>query len=161
MWLTATMYAVGAGLGLGVARSPLRGAHWEVAIRAQILIAACVLGVVAAWRLHTARQLEVPFGIELVLIAVLIAALTIRGSHSRGEAALWSWAATANSSFWAIPLATAVAGADGAVLAVLADRAAAVRTAYANCWPRLNASCTARRSPPTHCLNIRAPRSGC
>jgi len=130
MWLTGSMYALGGLIGLVAGRARPQGPRWPVAIRAQILAAACVLGVVAAWRLHTARQLEVPLGIEAILVGVLVAAFAIRGDASRGEAALWSWAATANSSFWAIPLATAVAGADGAVLAVLADRAGAVRTAY-------------------------------
>jgi hypothetical protein len=145
MWLTGSMYAVGAAIGLGIARSPLRGAHWPVAIRVQILIAACVLGVVAAWRLHTARQLEVPLGIEAVLVCGLVAALMTRGSGSRGEASLWSWAATANSAFWAVPLATALAGADGAVPAVLADRAAAPRTAYATHLLRADAPYPQRR----------------
>ena len=130
VWLTGSMYALGAVLGLTIGQSRMRASHWPVAIRAQILVAACLLGVVAAWRLHAARQLEVPFGIELVLVCVLVAALLVRGSSSRGEAALWSWAATANSSFWAIPLATAIAGPEGAVLAVLADRASVARTAY-------------------------------
>jgi len=131
VWLTGSMYAVGGLIGLVIGRAWSEDLRWQFAIRAQILAAACVLGVVAAWRLHSARQLEVPLGIEAVLVCVLIAAFAMRGGASRGEAALWSWAATANSSFWAIPLATAVAGADGAVLAVLADRAAALRTAYA------------------------------
>jgi hypothetical protein len=131
MWLTGSMYALGAAIGLGVGQSRLQATpHWPVAIRLQILVAACLLGVVAAWRLHAARQLEVPFGIEIVLVCVLVAALLTRGSSSRGEAALWSWAATANSSFWAIPLSTAIAGAEGAVLAVLADRVSVARTAY-------------------------------
>jgi hypothetical protein len=130
MWLTGSMYALGAAIGLAVGRSRLRASHWPVAIRVQILVAACLLGVVAAWRLHAARQLEVPFGIELVLVCVLIAALLMRGSATRGDAALWSWAATANSSFWAIPLATAIAGPEGAVLAVLTDRMSVARTAY-------------------------------
>jgi len=130
MWLTGSMYGLGGIIGLIAGRARPEGSRWNVAIRSQILTAACVLGVVAAWRLHTVRQLEVPLGIECILVCVLIAAYAMRGDASRGEAALWSWAATANSSFWAIPLATAVAGADGAVLAVLADRAAAIRTAY-------------------------------
>ncbi len=145
MWLTGSMYALGAGLGLAVGRSPARATHWPIAIRAQILAAACVLGVVAAWRLHSARQLEVPVGIELVLVGVLVAALVSRGAASKGEAALWSWAATANSAFWAIPLATALAGAEGAVLAVLADRASSLRTAYATHLMRADAPIRQRR----------------
>ena len=130
MWLTGSMYGLGALVGLVAGRARPQGSRWPIAIRAQILAAACVLGVVAAWRLHTVRQLEVPLGIECTLVWVVIAAYAMRGDASRGEAALWSWAATANSAFWAIPLATAVAGAEGAVLAVLADRAGALRTAY-------------------------------
>ena len=145
MWLTGPMYAVGAAVGLGVGQSRFQASHWPVAIRAQILIAACLLGVVAAWRLHAVRQLEVPIGIEVILVIVLVAALVSRGAVSRGEASLWSWAATANSSFWAIPLATAIAGADGAVLAVLADRLAAPRTAYVTHLLRVDAPTPQRR----------------
>jgi len=80
-----------------------------------------------------------------VLVGVLIAALVSRGAASKGEAALWSWAATANSAFWAIPLATALAGAEGAVLAVLADRASSLRTAYATHMMRADAPIPQRR----------------
>jgi len=103
---------------------------WRVAIRVQLLIVACVLGVAAGWRLDSFDQLAVGGALELSLVVVLVVALATRGTASRGEAALDSWAATANTSFWTIPVATALAGPAGAVLAVLADRLAAVRSAW-------------------------------
>ena len=145
MWLTGSLYVVGAAVGLALARSRRSTARWPVAIRVQILIAACLLGVVAAWRLHAARQMEVPLGIEVVLSAVVVAALVTRGRATTGEAALWSWAASANSSFWAIPLATALAGPEGAVLAVLTDRLAAPRGAWITHLLRRHAPTPQRR----------------
>ena len=130
MLLAALLYLSGGITGTLVVRHPAVAAQlWPLAIRTQTVIVACALGVIAGWRLHAFEQLAVPMGIELIMIAVLVVALATRGSASRGEAALWSWAATANTSFWTIPLATSFAGVNGAVIAVLADRLGAARGA--------------------------------
>ncbi|MBM3686849.1 MAG: YbjQ family protein [Actinobacteria bacterium] len=57
----------------------------------------------------------------LVGIAYL---LTPPSPERPGRAALRGWAAIPNPGFWLIPVATAIAGAPGAVIAVLIDRVA-------------------------------------
>ncbi len=146
MLLAALLYLSGGLAGTVVVRHPTVAARlWPLAIRTQTVVVACALGVVAGWRLHAFEQLLVPVGIELTLVVVLMVALATRGSASPGEAALWSWSATANTSFWTIPLATGFAGPTGAVLAVLTDRLAAARTAVTTHLLRRDAPIEQRR----------------
>jgi predicted permease len=94
---------------------------WPIVLRAQILITSATLSLVAAWRLTGAGQLLGPLLLTGGFWVLLVATSATRGTRSAGEASLEAWAVGPNSGFWAVPVATAFAGAAGAMVAVLAN----------------------------------------
>ncbi len=117
-------YAVGAAIGVLSARSTHLEDSWRIIIRAQILLASVFVSLLAAWRLADIGDLLWPVLAAILAFAVIITAwfVTPDGPDRPGRAALRGWSASPNGGFWVIPVATSVAGAPGAVVAVLADR---------------------------------------
>lgn len=126
-------YAIGASAGLLASKSEGLAATWRIFIRAQILLASLVISFLAAWRLHAVSDLIWPIVVSVAMVIVMIAAwfLTPPGHDRPGRAVLRGWAANGNTGFWVIPVATAVAGAAGAVISVLVDRMIVVVFAFA------------------------------
>ena len=117
-------YAFGALAGWSFSRSERVAAVWRVVIRSQIVLVSVVVSLLAAWRLPSVADLLWPIvggvlGLVLVAVALLV---TPRGEDRLGRAVLRGWSASPNGGFWAIPVATAVAGAGATVFAVLIDR---------------------------------------
>ncbi|HAN71853.1 MAG TPA: hypothetical protein DCQ36_09760, partial [Actinobacteria bacterium] len=119
-------YAVGAALGYAVARGGRLVPVWRVFIRANLLLTSIVLSVLAGWRVSGFADLLWPVVVTAVMFVLVgIAYLLTPPSPERpGRAALRGWSAIPNPGFWLIPIATAIAGAPGAVIAVLIDRVA-------------------------------------
>lgn len=117
-------YALGGALGVLSARSTRLEASWRVIIRGQILLASVFVSLLAAWRLADIGDLLWPVLAALLALVVIAAAwfVTPPGPDRPGRAALRGWSTSPNGGFWVIPVATSVAGAPGAVIAVLADR---------------------------------------
>ncbi len=122
--LVVLAYGIGATLGVLSARSSRLESSWRVIIRAQILLASVFVSLLAAWRLADIADLLWPVLAALLSVVVVITAwfVTPAGPDRPGRAALRGWSASPNGGFWVIPVATSVAGAPGAVVAVLADR---------------------------------------
>lgn len=119
-------YGVGALLGYAVARGGRLVPVWRVFIRANLLITSIILSVLAGWRVSGFADLLWPVVVTAVMFVLVgIAYLLTPSSPERpGRAALRGWSAIPNPGFWLIPVATAIAGAPGAVIAVLIDRVA-------------------------------------
>jgi hypothetical protein len=119
-------YGVGALLGYAVARGGRLVPVWRVFIRANLLLTSIVLSVLAGWRVSGFADLLWPVVVTAVMFVLVgIAYLLTPSSPERpGRAALRGWSAIPNPGFWLIPVATAIAGAPGAVIAVLIDRVA-------------------------------------
>jgi hypothetical protein len=119
-------YGVGALLGYAVARGGRLVPVWRVFIRANLLLTSIVLSVLAGWRVSGLADLLWPVVVTAVMFVLVgIAYLLTPSSPERpGRAALRGWSAIPNPGFWLIPVATAIAGAPGAVIAVLIDRVA-------------------------------------
>lgn len=119
-------YGVGAALGFAVARGGRLVSVWRVFIRANLLLTRIVLSVLAGWRVSGLADLLWPVVVTAVMFVLVgIAFLLTPSSPERpGRAALRGWSAIPNPGFWLIPVATAIAGAPGAVIAVLIDRVA-------------------------------------
>jgi hypothetical protein len=119
-------YGVGALLGYAVARGGRLVPVWRVFIRANLLLTSIVLSVLAGWRVSGFADLLWPVVVTAVMFVLVgIAYLLTPPSPERpGRAALRGWSAIPNPGFWLIPVATAIAGAPGAVIAVLIDRVA-------------------------------------
>jgi len=117
-------YALGATLGVASARSARLAGVWQRIIRFQIVLVSVGVSILAAWRLEGIADLGWPMlavGITVVIMSVAWWT-TPRGSDRTGRAVLRGWSANANGGFWVIPVATAIAGAPGAVFAVIVDR---------------------------------------
>jgi len=117
-------YALGVLAGWSFSRSERVAAVWRKVIRGQIVLVSVFVSLLAAWRLPSAADLLWPIiggAIGIILVAVALIA-TPRGSDRLGRAVLRGWSASPNGGFWAIPVATAVAGAAATVFAVLIDR---------------------------------------
>ena len=117
-------YALGAGIGLASARSHRLAEVWQRVIRFQIVIVSVGVSILAAWRLEGLADLGWPV-LAAGITAVIMACAwwtTPRGADRTGRAVLRGWSANANGGFWVIPVATAIAGAPGAVFAVIVDR---------------------------------------
>jgi predicted permease len=124
-------YAVGIVLGLLAARVPAFGRVWPVIVRVQILVAAITLSVVAVWRIDNVGSVLWPVLIALSAAAIFaVAWLTAREPNRDAHAVLQSWSANANTAFFVIPVAAALAGPAGATAAVLVDRIATPLYAY-------------------------------
>jgi hypothetical protein len=119
-------YAIGALLGYAVARGGRLVSVWKIFIRANLLLTSIILSVLAGWRVSGFSDLVWPVVITAVMFVLVgIAYLLTPPSPERpGRAALRGWSAIPNPGFWLIPIATAIAGAPGAVIAVLIDRVA-------------------------------------
>ena len=113
-------YAFGALAGWSFSRSERVAAVWRVVIRSQIVLVSVVVSLLAAWRLPSVGDLLWPIvggAIGIILVAVALV-VTPRGEDRLGRAVLRGWSASPNGGFWAIPVATAVAGAGATVFAV-------------------------------------------
>lgn len=117
-------YALGAAIGVASSRNARLADAWRIVIRWQIVLVSVGVSILAAWRLEGLGDLAWPLlaaGFTLVIMAVAWQT-TSRGRDRAGRAVLRGWSANANGGFWVIPAATAIAGAPGAVFAVLIDR---------------------------------------
>ncbi len=119
-------YGVGALLGYAVAHGGRLVPVWRVFIRANLLLTSIVLSVLAGWRVSGFADLLWPVVVTAVMFVLVgVAYLLTPSSPERpGRAVLRGWSAIPNPGFWLIPVATAIAGAPGAVIAVLIDRVA-------------------------------------
>ena len=117
-------YLVGATAGWGFSRSERVAPAWRVIIRVQLILVSVFVSLLAAWRLNGLADLVWPLiGGAMVLVLIGTAFfVTPRGPERPGRAALRGWAVIPNGGYWVIPVATAIAGAPGAVFAVLIDR---------------------------------------
>jgi hypothetical protein len=117
-------YALGAAIGVASSRSASLASVWRVIIRYQIVLVSVGVSILAAWRLEGFADLGWPL-LAAGITAVIMACAwwtTPRGADRTGRAVLRGWSANANGGFWVIPVATAIAGAPGAVFAVIVDR---------------------------------------
>ncbi|MFZ8909443.1 MAG: hypothetical protein ACO20A_02155 [Candidatus Nanopelagicales bacterium] len=117
-------YALGAAIGVASSRSARLASVWRVIIRYQIVIVSVGVSILAAWRLEGFADLGWPL-LAAGITAVIMACAwwtTPRSPDRTGRAVLRGWSANANGGFWVIPVATAIAGAPGAVFAVIVDR---------------------------------------
>lgn len=118
-------YALGGALGLMAARISAFGRVWPHIIRTQTLLASVLLSIAAAWRLNSLDNVLWPVLMVLVFTAMLALALMVtKGENAQGRAVLHTWAATANTGFWVIPVGAALGGSVGALVGVLFDRLA-------------------------------------
>ena len=117
-------YALGAGIGVASSRSARVSGVWQRIIRVEIVLVSVGVSILAAWRLEGLADLGWPLLAAAFTLVIMIAAwwTTPRGSDRTGRAVLRGWSANANGGFWVIPVATAIAGAPGAVFAVIVDR---------------------------------------
>ena len=117
-------YGLGAAIGAASARSVRLASVWRVIIRWQIVAVSVGVSILAAWRLEGIADLAWPLiAVSITLVIMAVAWWTTpRGTDRTGRAVLRGWSANANGGFWVIPAATAVAGAPGAVFAVIVDR---------------------------------------
>jgi hypothetical protein len=117
-------YALGAGIGVASSRSARLADAWRLVIRYQIVIVSVGVSILAAWRLEGIADLGWPLLAAGFTFAIMACAwwTTPRGHDRTGRAVLRGWSANANGGFWVIPVATAIAGAPGAVFAVIVDR---------------------------------------
>ena len=117
-------YALGAAIGVASSRSVRLADVWRVIIRWQIVAVSVGVSILAAWRLEGFADLAWPALALAITFAIMAVAwwTTPRGADRTGRAVLRGWSANANGGFWVIPIATAIAGAPGAVFAVIVDR---------------------------------------
>ncbi len=118
-----TAYFAGAFAGVLSTRIDKLEKMWSRLVRAQLLLATIALSVVAVWRLEGVQEFLWPLamiGAYGVLLAASVAASP--GAGRAGGAAMRAWAATSNISFWVTPVAAALMGSPGVVVAVLVDR---------------------------------------
>jgi hypothetical protein len=117
-------YALGAGIGVASSRSTRVSGVWQRIIRFEIVLVSVGVSIIAAWRLEGIADLGWPMLAAAFTFVIMTVAwwTTPRGSDRTGRAVLRGWSANANGGFWVIPVATAIAGAPGAVFAVIVDR---------------------------------------
>jgi hypothetical protein len=145
--LSLLCFVVGGLLGWSASRSGSRVQHaWPIILRTQILLTSATLSLFAAWRLTALTQVVGPLILAGGLWILYVAALVTRGRRSTGEGALESWAVGPNSGFWVVPVATALAGSAGAMIAVLANAANAIQNAACVHLMRRDAPIRQRRS---------------
>ena len=117
-------YALGAAIGVASSRSVRLADIWRIIIRWQIVVVSVGVSLLAAWKLEGISDLAWPLLAAGFTFAIMAVAwkTTPRGADRAGRAVLRGWSANANGGFWVIPVATAIAGAPGAVFAVIVDR---------------------------------------
>lgn len=134
-------YALGITLGIVAARVTAFGLVWPKIVRTQLLLVAVALSVTSVWSIDGIDSVVWPaLMVAALVLMTLVSRLTVRGPSPDAHAALQTWAAGANSGFFAVPVATVLAGPPGAVVAVLMDRMAIPLYSY---WTHL-----LRRSAP-------------
>ncbi len=120
--LSVIFFCAGAVTGWLVARSGEAVQRvWPVVLRGQIFITAVALTGVAAWRISGLGQLNGPLLLSASLLIPFAAAAMAGGSRNGGEIALESWSVSANSSYWVVPAAAALAGPAGTMIAALVN----------------------------------------
>jgi hypothetical protein len=120
--LSVIFFAAGALTGWLVARSGETVQRvWPAILRVQIFVTAVALTGVAAWRITGVGQLNGPLLLSVSLLIPFAAAWLARGSRKSGEIALESWSVSANSSYWVVPVAAALAGPAGTMIAALVN----------------------------------------
>jgi hypothetical protein len=121
-------------------------AAWPTILRVQIIVTAVALTGVAAWRTTRLTQLGVPLLLSASLLVPYAAATFARGRRNVGEVALESWSVSPNSSYWVVPVAAALTGPVGTMIAALVS----VPNTAINMWwvalMRRHAPRTQRRS---------------
>ena len=120
----AAGYLIGALAGYAASRGNRIAAQWRRLIRVQLLCVSAVLSFLAAWRLPAAADLIWPALVTIIAIALVGVAylLTPKSSERAGRAVLRGWSAIPNPGFWVVPLAAAIAGPVGLIVAVFIDR---------------------------------------
>ena len=88
-------------------------------LRVQILVTSATLSLLASWRLTSASELLRPLALAAGFWLLLGATVATRGRRSPGQSALEAWAVSPDSGFWVVPAATAFAGSNGTMIAVL------------------------------------------
>ena len=118
-------YAIGVALGLLAARRTSFGRVWPHIVRSQTLIAAIVLSIASVWRIDSIDGVVWPLLMTLAMVLIsLFSWLTWHGPNRAAHATLQTWAASANTAFFVIPIGAALGGPAGATAAVLMDRMA-------------------------------------
>ncbi|MDP4690986.1 MAG: hypothetical protein NWR17_10500 [Candidatus Nanopelagicales bacterium] len=120
----AAGYLIGALAGYAASRGNRIAAQWRRLIRVQLLCVSAVLSFLAAWRLPAAADLIWPAFVTIIAIALVGVAylLTPNSSERVGRAVLRGWSSIPNPGFWVVPLAAAIAGPVGLIVAVFIDR---------------------------------------
>ena len=145
--LSILFFVAGATTGWLVARG--EGAvqrAWPAILRAQIFATATVLTGTAVWRLTGWRELDNPLILSASLLVPFFGALIFCGQRNLGEVAQESWSVSANSGYWVVPAAAAIAGPAGTMIAALVT---VPNTGIYMWWTailRRNAPTTQRRS---------------
>jgi len=103
---------------------------WPSVLRLQIFVTAVVLTGVATWRISEIGQLNGPLVLSIGLLIPFTIAWLTKGDRSSGEIALESWAVSANSAYWVVPVAGAIAGPAGTMIAALVN----VPSTAVNMW---------------------------
>ena len=98
---------------------------WRRLIRAQLLFVSASLSLLAGWRLSAIGDLIWPVVVTAVAVSLVVIGylITPRSADRHGRAVLRGWSAIPNPAFWVVPVAAAIAGPAGAVIAVFIDRA--------------------------------------
>ena len=118
-------YVLGVTLGLLAARSGRFGRVWPTIVRTQIVVAAAALSVASVWGIEGVAGILWPTLMMLAIcVLFLVSYLTCQDPPRAARSSLQAWAANANTSFFVIPVAAALAGPEGAAAAVLMDRLA-------------------------------------
>jgi hypothetical protein len=130
MVYTFLAYAVGALTGLGADRGgPRIRRDWPIYLRGQLIATSALLGLFSAWRLTHASQIVAPVLITAVGVVILLVARATRKGGSAGQAALDTWAAYPNGTFWVLPVAGALAGTAASGIAAISNALYAVPNA--------------------------------
>jgi len=98
---------------------------WRRLIRAQLLFVSASLSLLAGWRLSAIGDLIWPVVVTVIAVSLVVIGylITPRSADRPGRAVLRGWSAIPNPAFWVVPVAAAIAGSAGAVIAVFIDRA--------------------------------------
>jgi hypothetical protein len=122
MLLTLLAYAGGIVIGVSTEHGgPRLRRSWPIYLRVQLLATAVLVTLASSWRLTAPHQLVGPITIALVGWLLLAASYAMHGHRSTGMAAIESWAGQPNGAFWVLPMAGALVGPTGVMIASLAN----------------------------------------
>jgi len=145
--ITFGAYLVGASVGSAVHRGgPRLRRGWPVYLRLQLVATAALLGLVSAWRLTAPHQIVAPLVLAAGSGLILWVAYLMRGARAGGLAELEGWAVFPNGTFWVLPVAGALIGPAGTVIAALTNAVYAVPNAACIHLMRRDAPIPQRRS---------------